>query len=79
MAGLDTPITPLKFLERTAAVHPNKIAVVDGDRRISYSDFASIVTRLAHGFRRSGVRPETESPTWQPTQLNYSPPTTQFH
>ncbi|MEI4747871.1 AMP-binding protein [Rhodococcus erythropolis] len=58
MAGLDTPITPLKFLERTAAVHPNKIAVVDGDRRISYSDFASIVTRLAHGFRQSGVRPE---------------------
>ena len=55
MTGLDTPITPLKFLERSAQVHPNKTAVVDGERRISYSDLASIVTRLAHGLRQSGV------------------------
>lgn len=57
MTGLDTPMTPLKFLERSAEVHPNKTAVVDGGRRISYSDLASIVTRLAHGLRRSGVGP----------------------
>jgi fatty-acyl-CoA synthase len=57
VTGLDTPITPLKFLERSAQVHPNKTAIVDGKRRISYSDLASIVTRLAHGLRGSGVGP----------------------
>ncbi|MFC9557023.1 AMP-binding protein [Rhodococcus sp. NPDC056960] len=55
MTGLDTPLTPLQFLERSAQVHPNKTAIVDGQRRLSYSELASTVTRLAHGLRRSGV------------------------
>ncbi len=33
-------LTPLRFLERSAEVYPDKVAIVHGDRRISYRDFA---------------------------------------
>lgn len=57
MTGLDTPLTPLAFLGRAASVHPNKIAVIDGDRRLTYSELATAATRLAHALRCSGVKP----------------------
>ncbi|HKM57220.1 MAG TPA: AMP-binding protein, partial [Chthoniobacterales bacterium] len=52
-----TPLTPLVFLERSAQVYPEKTAIVYGDRRISYTEFAAAATRLAHALRASGVRP----------------------
>lgn len=55
MTGLDTPLTPLRFLERAAEVHPHKIAVEDGPRTFTYEQFAAAVTRLAHALRASGV------------------------
>lgn len=57
MNGLDVPLSPLRFLDRSASVFPTKVAVVDGHRRITYSELASHVTRLAHAVRESGVRP----------------------
>ncbi|TSD94123.1 AMP-binding protein [Skermania sp. ID1734] len=48
-------MTPLRFLERAAEVHPDKTAVVDGDRRITYAELAAHVTRLAHALGASGV------------------------
>ena len=32
------PLTPLRFLERSAAVFPDKPAIVCGDRRLTYQD-----------------------------------------
>ena len=55
MAGLDTPLTPLRFLERAAEVHPDAEAVVDGDRRITNSELADAAQRLASAIRASGV------------------------
>ena len=55
MPGLDTALTPLRFLERAAQVHPEKTAVIDGDRRLSYREFADAVTRAAHALRASGL------------------------
>src|SRR5271166_343109 len=52
-----TPLTPLVFLERSAQVYPEKTAIVYGDRRISYTEFAAAATRLAHALRASGVKP----------------------
>ena len=52
-----TPLTPLVFLERSAQVYPEKTAIVYGDRRISYNEFATAATRLAHALRASGVKP----------------------
>ncbi|PBC39396.1 acyl-CoA synthetase [Rhodococcus sp. ACS1] len=56
MSGLDTPLTPLRFLARAAEVHPNKTAVIDGDRTWTYAEFAADVTQLAHALRASGIR-----------------------
>ncbi|SIR95815.1 AMP-binding protein [Williamsia sterculiae] len=55
MSGLDTPLTPLRFLGRAAAVYPDKVAVVDGSRALTYREFASRVTRLADACVSSGM------------------------
>ena len=57
MTGLDTPLTPLRFLRRAADVHPDKLAIVDGPRRISYADAAFQAVRLARAITASGVAP----------------------
>ena len=50
-----TPLTPLRFLERSAAVHPGRTAIVHGDRRITYAEMAAEATRLARALQASGV------------------------
>ena len=56
-SGLDTPLSPLRFLERAADVHPDKLAVVDGGRRLTYRELARDVVTLASALRASGVNP----------------------
>ncbi|AVM01177.1 acyl-CoA synthetase [Gordonia iterans] len=56
-SGLDTALTPLRFLERAAEVHPRKLAVIDGGRRLTYAELAADVTALASALRASGVEP----------------------
>ncbi len=41
------PLTPVSFLERSALVYPHKTAVIDGERRFSYAEFAAHCRRLA--------------------------------
>ena len=55
MPGLDTALTPLRFLERAAQVHPDKTAVIDGSRELTYRQFAAEVTRTAHALRSWGL------------------------
>jgi fatty-acyl-CoA synthase len=50
-------LTPLRFLERSAEVYPDKVAIVHGDRRTSYRDFAFEATRLARALEASGIDP----------------------
>jgi fatty-acyl-CoA synthase len=50
-------LTPLRFLERSAEVYPEKVAIVHGDRRLTYRDFAGEVTRLARALQASGIEP----------------------
>ncbi len=50
-----TPLTPLTFLQRSAEVFPDKTAIVYGDRRHTYAEFAAEVTRVAHALRGSGI------------------------
>jgi fatty-acyl-CoA synthase len=52
-----TPLTPLAFLERSAGVFPEKTAIVYGERRVGYREFAAEATRLANALRASGVEP----------------------
>ena len=53
----NTALTPLSFLERSARVFPEKIAVVYGKRRMTYQELAEAVTRVAHALRASGIQP----------------------
>src|SRR5688572_19703872 len=52
-----TQLTPLLFLERSADVFPQRIAIVYGDRRLTYADFAEASQRLASALRVSGIEP----------------------
>ena len=52
-----TPLTPLAFLARSADVYPDKVAIVDGERRITYRSFADAATRLARALQASGIEP----------------------
>ncbi|MGO1908632.1 MAG: AMP-binding protein [Brevibacterium linens] len=55
MSGLDTALTPLRFLERSLEAHPDREAIVDGPRRITYLEMAETVQRLAEGLKRRGL------------------------
>jgi fatty-acyl-CoA synthase len=48
-------LTPLGFLPRAAEAYPDKVAVVDGDRRYSYREFYDRCRRFADALRRRGI------------------------
>src|SRR4051812_21625172 len=49
------PMTPLSFLERAAAVHPGRIAIVHGALKRDYRDFYARSRRLASALARRGI------------------------
>ncbi len=51
-----TELTPLSFLERSALMFPEKVAVVHGKQRYSYREFAARVYRLASQLRAMGMK-----------------------
>jgi fatty-acyl-CoA synthase len=51
------PLTPLTFLERTAAVFPERTAVVHGRTRYTYAALAERCRRLAAGLVGLGIAP----------------------
>ena len=55
--SMQNPLTPLRFLERAAAVHPDRVAIIDGSRTFTYAAMAAHVSRLAAGFRWGGLLP----------------------
>lgn len=44
------PLTPTAFLDRAAAAHGDRVAVVDGDQRFTYTEFRDRCRRLAGSF-----------------------------
>jgi fatty-acyl-CoA synthase len=49
------PLTPLSFLPRTAAIHPDRTAIVHGAHRTSYREFHARARRLASALAARGV------------------------
>lgn len=45
-----------QFLEISAAAHPDKVAIICGDRRLTYAEIESQCNRLAHGLIAEGVQ-----------------------
>lgn len=48
-------MSPVQFLERSAAVYPEKTAVVHGSIRRSYLEFSQRVNRLASALQKQGI------------------------
>jgi fatty-acyl-CoA synthase len=49
-------LTPVTFLERAGLVHARRLAVVDEDRRITYSEFRDRSRRFASALRANGLK-----------------------
>ena len=60
MIGADrvfrSELNPVEFLRRSAYVYPEKVALVDGDRRLSYGQLAERSWRLANALRSAGLQ-----------------------
>jgi len=50
-------LTPLRFIQRSASIFREKLAIVYGDRSWTYPEFGERVYRLASALTRAGVRP----------------------
>ena len=50
-AANDSPLTPLRFLQRSAEVYPAKEAIVYGARRYTYAEFADTAQRFARALK----------------------------
>ena len=51
------PLSPMPFLERAAAVHPQHIAIVHGMQRVTYAEFYARARRLASALAAQGIGP----------------------
>ena len=49
-------LTPITFLDRTAEVHPSRVAVVHGPLRRTYAELRERCLRLADALTRRGVK-----------------------
>ncbi|GAA5156788.1 AMP-binding protein [Pseudonocardia eucalypti] len=52
-----TELTPLSYLRRSAEVFGDKTAIVYGERRVTYAEFADQAARVARALRASGIGP----------------------
>ena len=54
---MNSPLSPLDFLARSASVYRDKVALVDGERRFSYSELEARIHRFGAALRQAGVEP----------------------
>ena len=50
------PLTPLGFLERSAAVYPDHTAIIHGPQRFTYAQFYERCCRLASALKKAGIK-----------------------
>src|SRR5947199_1865337 len=56
-AANSVPLSPIGFLLRSAAVYPNRIAVIHGEHRYTWNEALERCRRLASALAKRGVRP----------------------
>jgi fatty-acyl-CoA synthase len=49
------PLSPVSFLTRAARIYPNRVAIIHGERRVTYARFLERSRRLASALARAGV------------------------
>jgi fatty-acyl-CoA synthase len=52
---METPLTPLEFLRRARKLHAARCAVIDGERRFTYGEFAARCDRWSAALNALGV------------------------
>jgi fatty-acyl-CoA synthase len=50
-----TKLTPLSLLERTAAIFPDRVGIVHGERSVTWAQFRERVRRLAVALQEAGI------------------------
>ena len=54
---METPMTPLEFARRSEKLYPERIAVVDGDLRLTYRQFFKRCRQWSHALQKFGIKP----------------------
>ena len=49
------PLTPLEFRQRAVAYYGNKIGIVDGEKRFTYSEYDIQINRFANALLKLGI------------------------
>src|SRR5579872_5462943 len=52
------PLTPLSFKRSAVTLYPNKVGIVDGERRFTYAQFGERTQRLANALLARGLEPD---------------------
>jgi fatty-acyl-CoA synthase len=60
---MNIPLTPLRFLRYAEEQFPRKTAVVCGDQRFTYAEFADRAARLGGALRKEGLKPGAAWPS----------------
>lgn len=57
LAGLNAPLSPLRFLERSATAYPDRTACKDGPRSFTFAQMKADAEAMARGLLQRGLRP----------------------
>ncbi|WP_206485902.1 acyl-CoA synthetase [Thalassotalea sp. G2M2-11] len=57
VAANSQPLSPINFLNRTADVYPDKVAIIHGETRITYQEYRKNVRKLASALVQRGIKP----------------------
>jgi fatty-acyl-CoA synthase len=49
------PLTPLSFLQRSAAVYPDQLAIIHGSARVTYAQFYGRCRQLGSALAKAGI------------------------
>ena len=52
---MQLPLTPTRFLNRAAALYPEKVAIIDGERQFTYREFKERTDRFGHAMTDLGL------------------------
>lgn len=54
---MNIPLTPIRFLRYASKQYPGKTAIVCGEHRLTYAQFADRAARMAGALRKMGIQP----------------------
>ncbi|MDI3327275.1 MAG: long-chain-fatty-acid--CoA ligase [Alicyclobacillaceae bacterium] len=52
---MNTPLTPIDWKRRAVKYYPNKVAVIDGELRLTYRELGQRINRLSDALRNEGI------------------------